>query len=108
MDARTLRRNFVISLFIGLRVLWPILSGLLMLMAALGSVIGWLEGWRVSEAIYFTLVTSLTVGYGDLVPSMLSTRLLAILIGICGVIFSALLAAVAVKAFVVNKPGGES
>ena len=40
----------------------------------------------------------LTIGYGDLVPRTLVTRALAILIGISGILVTALVAAVAVKA----------
>jgi uncharacterized membrane protein YuzA (DUF378 family) len=48
--------------------------------------------------VYFAFVSGLTIGYGDLAPKTLLTRALAIVIGLCGVLFTALLAAVAVKA----------
>jgi len=108
MASRTLRRNFVISLFFGLRVVWPILSFLLMLIIALGLVIGRIEGWKVSESIYFSFVSGLTIGYGDLAPKTLSTRFLAVLIGFCGVLFTALVAAVAVKALTAIRPDDKS
>jgi hypothetical protein len=92
------RRNFLSGLFTGLRVVWPILSGLLGLMLALGLVIGLREGWSMQESAYFAFVSGLTIGYGDLVPKTLLTRALAIAIGVCGVLLTALLAAVAVKA----------
>ncbi len=98
MGSRALRRNFVAGLLTGLRVVWPILSVLLGLIVALGLVIGTIEGWSVHESIYFAFVSGLTIGYGDLAPKSLLTRLLAILIGICGVLVTALVAAIAVKA----------
>jgi hypothetical protein len=98
MDSRTLRRNFVAGLLTGLRVVWPILSALLGLIIALGLVIGLIEGWSVHESIYFAFVSGLTIGYGDLAPKSLLTRVLAILIGVCGVLLTALVAAIAVKA----------
>ena len=79
-------------------MVWPILSGLLALMAGLGVVIGLREDWSVQESLYFAFVSGLTIGYGDLVPRTLLTRALAIGIGLCGVLLTALLAAVAVKA----------
>ena len=94
MGHQPLRRNFLRGLFSGLRVVWPILSALLVLMAALGLVIGLRERWSIQESLYFAFVSGLTIGYGDLVPKTLLTRTLAIGIGVCG----ALLAAVAVKA----------
>src|SRR5215475_13861168 len=98
MDSRTMRRQFAAGLFAGLRVVWPILSALLGLIVALGVVIGLREGWSVQESIYFAFVSGLTIGYGDLAPRSLLTRALAVLIGLCGVLFTALVAAVAVKA----------
>jgi hypothetical protein len=107
MDSRTLRRKFVAGLITGLRVVWPILSVLLGLMIALGLVIGLLEGWSVHESIYFAFVSGLTIGYGDLAPKSLLTRVLAILIGVCGVVLTALLAAIAVKALTVATDEGK-
>ncbi len=98
MDTRTLRREFALGLLTGLRVVWPILSVLLGLIVALGLVIGMIEGWSVHESIYFAFISGLTIGYGDLAPKTLLTRTLAVLIGICGVLVTALVAAVAVKA----------
>jgi hypothetical protein len=98
MDARRMRRNFAAGFFAGMRVVWPILSGLIGLMVALGIVVGLREDWSIQESIYFAFVSGLTIGYGDLAPKTLLARALAILIGVCGVLFTALLAAVAVKA----------
>src|SRR5947207_1089762 len=108
VDSRTLRRNFIVGLFLGLRVVWPIVSGLLVLIVAFGLVIGWIEGWRVSESLYFSFVSALTIGYGDLAPKTLITRALAVLIGLCGVLFTAIVAAVAVRALTGVKPDSES
>jgi hypothetical protein len=107
MDSRTLRRAFVAGLYTGLRVVWPILSILLGLIVALGLVIGLIEGWSVHESIYFAFVSGLTIGYGDLAPKSLLTRALAVLIGVCGVLVTALVAAVAVKALTAASGDGE-
>jgi hypothetical protein len=98
MNARRMRRDFVAGLFAGLAVVWPILSALIGLMIVLGLVVGLREGWSIQESLYFAFVSGLTIGYGDLAPKALLARTLAILIGLCGVLFTALLAAVAVKA----------
>jgi len=98
MDSPTLRRNFAAGLIIGLRVVWPILSVLLGVIVALGVVIGRIEGWSLHESVYFAFVSGLTIGYGDLSPKSFLTRALAVLIGICGVLLTALIAAIAVKA----------
>jgi hypothetical protein len=107
MDSRALRRNFVAGLLTGLRVVWPILSALLGLIVALGIVVGLLEGWSIQDSIYFAFVSGLTIGYGDLAPKFLLTRALAIAIGACGVLFTALVAAIAVKALTAATDDGK-
>jgi hypothetical protein len=107
MPSRNLRRNFLAGLLFGLRVVWPILSVLLGLIIALGLVVGLLEGWSVQDSIYFAFVSGLTIGYGDLAPTSLLTRALAILIGVCGVLMTALLAAIAVKALTAATDPGD-
>ena len=107
MDSHTLRRNFLAGLLTGLRAVWPILSGLLGLIVVFGLAVGLIEGWSVQDSIYFSFVSGLTIGYGDLVPKTLLTRTLAILIGVNGVLMTALLAAVAVKALGVASGDGE-
>jgi hypothetical protein len=98
MDPRALRQKFLAGLYAELRVVWPILSGLLGSMIALGLVIGLREGWSVQESVYFAFVSGLTIGYGDFTPRFLLTRVLAIFIGVCGILLTALLAAIAVRA----------
>ena len=107
MDSKMLRRHFVAGLFTGLRVVWPILSVLLALIIALGLVIGLVEGWSIHESVYFAFVSGLTIGYGDLAPKLLFTRVLAILIGVCGVLVTALVAAIAVKALTATSGGDD-
>ncbi len=107
MASRKLRRKFLSGLFAGLSVVWPILSGLLGLIVAAGLVVGRIEGWSVQESIYFAFVSGLTIGYGDLAPKSLLARVLAIFIGVCGVLVTALVAAVAVKALTAASDGGE-
>jgi len=98
MHERMLRRKFLRGLIYGLRVVWPILSAILVLIIALGLVVGMREGWSIHESIYFAFVTGLTIGYGDLAPKFFLTRLLAVATGLCGLLLTALIAAVAVKA----------
>jgi hypothetical protein len=107
VDPRALRRSFLVGLFTGLRVVWPILSGLIGLIVALGLAVGLLEGWAVHESIYFSFVSGLTIGYGDFAPRTLLTRALAVLIGICGILLTALVAAVAVKALTAAQGAGD-
>lgn len=98
MQARQMRRMFFLALWRQLRVVWPILSGIILAMVLAGQVIGWLEGWGIGEALYFTFVTGFTIGYGDFVPHSFTTRVLASLIGVAGIVLTGLVAAVSVQA----------
>ena len=93
-----MRRIFFTELWNGLKVVWPILSGLLAIMVALGLVIAWREGWRLGDGLYFAFVSGLTIGYGDLVPKHPMSRTLALVIGGTGILLTGLVAALAVRA----------
>jgi ion channel len=108
MDPRSLRRMFLAGLLTGLHVIWPVLSILLGLIIVLGLIAGLIEGWSVQDSLYFSFVTGLTIGYGDLVPRTLITRSLAVVVGMAGVLVTALVAAVAVKALSSGRDEGRS
>src|SRR2546429_4772352 len=95
---KTVRRRFSIALGHAIHVTWPVLSAILAVQLALGLLIGFVEGWSVGEAVYFTFVTGLTIGYGDLVPRQALARALAIAIGVSGLFLTGLLAGIAVYA----------
>ena len=81
-----------------LRIVWPVLSGILAWQLALGILIAWIERWSLGNGLYFTFVTGLTIGYGDLVPHQPLSRFLAILVGLFGTVLTGVVAAIAVRA----------
>lgn len=93
-----LRADFLRGVLRALHVTWPILSALLGIMAGLGAVVGLLEGWGIGDGIYFAFVTGLTIGYGDLAPARMISRIVAMAIGFIGIILTGVVAAVAVAA----------
>lgn len=95
---KTLRRRFLVALGHAIHVTWPVLSALLAIQLALGLLAGFLEGWPLGDAVYFTFITGLTIGYGDLVPRQTLTRALAIGIGFFGLFVTGVIAAIAVHA----------
>lgn len=62
-----------------------------------GTIFFWhFEDWTIVEALYFSVVTLTTVGYGDLTPTTEGTQLFTILYILTGIgVFVALLASVA-------------
>jgi hypothetical protein len=93
-----MRRQFLADLWTGVRVVWPILSSLLVVIVGLGIVVGLIEDWPLADSLYFAFVSGLTIGYGDLVPKTLLARALAIVIGMTGILLTGLVAAVGVQA----------
>jgi voltage-gated potassium channel len=93
-----MRRRFLAGCWAELRVTWPILSGLALAQLALGLLAGLLENWSVGDSLYFSAVTGLTIGYGDIVPLRFVTRVLAIGIGFIGILTTGLVAAIGVRA----------
>jgi Ion channel len=95
---KTLRRRFFVAFGHAIQVTWPVLSAILAIQLALGLLTGFVEGWSLGDAVYFTFITGLTIGYGDLVPRQALTRALAIGIAFFGLFATALIAAIAVYA----------
>jgi hypothetical protein len=95
---KTVRRRFFVALGHAIRLACPVLSIILAIQIALGLLIGFIEGWSVGDAIYFTFVTGLSIGYGDIVPRQALGRALAVGIGICGLFLTGLMAGIAVYA----------
>ena len=98
LAAKTVRRRFIEALGHAIHVTWPVLSGILAIQLALGLLTGFVEGWSVGDAVYFTFITGLTIGYGDVVPRQTLSRALAIVIGFSGLFVTGLIAAIAVHA----------
>jgi voltage-gated potassium channel Kch len=62
-----------------------------------GTIFYWrFEDWTIVEALYFSVVTLTTVGYGDLHPTTAGTQIFTIFYILTGIgVFVALLASVA-------------
>jgi len=95
---KTVRRRFFVALSHAIHVTWPVLSIILAIQIVLGLLIGFVEGWSVGDAVYFTFVTGLTIGFGDIVPRQALARALAIGIGVLGLFLTGLIAGIAVYA----------
>jgi voltage-gated potassium channel len=71
------------------------LVGLIVISAA---VIAHVEKLPFGEAIYFSFITGLTIGYGDIVVKTPLGRMIAVLLGLIGIVFTGLMVAAALRA----------
>ena len=56
------------------------------------------ENMPLGEAVYFSFITGLTVGYGDIAPHTTVGRVVSVALGFVGILFSGLVVAVMVRA----------
>ena len=78
------------------RVIWHIKAVVLALIALVvagAAVITIVEEMPFGDTLYFAFVTGLTIGYGDIVVESHFGRLIALLIGLIGILFSGLMVA---------------
>ena len=79
------------------------LLGMQLIMVLLGGfVFARCEGLDVTQGIYFSLITSTTVGYGDITPETGPGQVVSVLLAILGTILFGLVVAVATQAFSVT------
>jgi voltage-gated potassium channel len=71
---------------------------LIALIVAGAAAVTLVEKMPFADTLYFAFVTGLTIGYGDIVMQTPVGRLVALLIGFIGILFTGLLVAVMVHA----------
>jgi voltage-gated potassium channel Kch len=90
--------TFLKELGFGVWVTLPLLLTLGVFITILGQIAGRAEGWPAFDSFYWSFVTATTVGYGDIRPTKVSSRIIAIVIGILGLTFTGIIIAIAVHA----------
>jgi voltage-gated potassium channel len=90
--------TFLREFGIGLWVAGPVVLSLAILIVVLGQFVGRHEGWSRFDSVYWSFVTATTVGYGDIRPTKVRSRMVAILIAILGLVLTGILIAIAVRA----------
>jgi voltage-gated potassium channel len=84
--------------FRGLYLLGPLILFLLLIILILGQFVGRLEKWTRFDAVYWTLITAMTVGYGDFRPQQRLTKSLSLVIAFTGLILTGITVAIALEA----------
>ena len=86
---------YIRHFFYILKLVYHVLAGLVVLLLIGAGIIAAAEGIDYWRALYLTMITGLTVGYGDVVPTTAAGRATSVLIGLVGVIFFGIVVAVA-------------
>ena len=61
-------------------------------------IISFVERIDLSSSIYFACITGLTIGYGEIVPQTHLGPVVAVLIGVIGMVFIGLIVGIAARA----------
>lgn len=84
--------------FHGLYLVGPLIVFLLVIILVLGQFVGRIEKWTRFDAVYWTLITAMTVGYGDFRPQQRLTKSLSLVIAFTGLILTGITVAIALDA----------
>ena len=90
--------RFSYHFFIIVGRLQAVFLALIALVVISAVVISPIENLPFGETLYFTFITGLTIGYGDIVVKTPLARLLAVLLGLIGIIFTGIMVAGAIRA----------
>jgi len=75
-----------------------VLITLIGVVAAGAIVFSWVEGIELVDSAYFSLITALTIGYGDIQPVTGVGRAISVVIGFAGLLTTGLVVGVATHA----------
>jgi voltage-gated potassium channel len=90
--------NFLWVFFLDVIHAGPLLAFFVFAIGLIGHLIGKLEGWSGSDALYHAFVTATTVGYGDFRPTKGPAKALAVALAFVGLIFTGMIVAIALHA----------
>lgn len=72
----------------------PLLIFLGLVIVGLGQVVSSIERWDRFDGLYWSFITAITVGYGDLALTRKVSKMLAVIIAFAGIMFTGIIIAV--------------
>lgn len=91
-------RHFLGNFLYYLWMVREVLTGLLLLLLLGGVLISKIEDLALLEAIYFSFITGLSIGYGDITPRTGLGMCVSVVIGVIGMVLTGMTVAVATRA----------
>lgn len=89
--------EFIQLFFLAIFLAMPLLLFLFFLIVLLGQLVGHIEGWTKFNSLYWSCITAMTVGYGDIRPLKKSSKILSIQIALIGIMFTGIIVAITVN-----------
>jgi len=90
--------SFIVKFLHGLYLIGPLLILLMVFIIGLGQYVGRVERWTRFDAFYWSLITAMTVGYGDIRPVKKISKALSLVIAFTGLVLSGITVAIALQA----------
>ena len=72
--------TFIKIFFWGVYLTYPIILAIIVIIISLGLIVGRIESWTKFNSIYWSFITALTVGYGDMKPISKASKILSIIL----------------------------
>jgi voltage-gated potassium channel len=90
--------TFIKIFFWGVYLTYPIILAIIVIIISLGLIVGRIESWTKFNSIYWSFITALTVGYGDMKPISKASKILSIIVGSVGIMLGGILVAITLEA----------
>ncbi len=89
--------TFINFFFLAIYFIAPLIILLSSIIVFLGLLVGRIESWNNFDALYWSFITAMTVGYGDIKPSRKSSKTLSIIISLVGIMLFGIIVAITVN-----------
>ena len=86
--------EFIQLFFLATSMVMPLLLFLSLLVIILGQLVGRIEGWNKFDSLYWSFITALTIGYGDIRPLKKRSKALSVIIGLTGIMLTGIVVAI--------------
>ncbi len=90
--------TFIQIFFWGVYLVMPLLLLFSFVIVMLGQLVGRIECWSKFDALYWSFITALTVGYGDIRPIKKRSKILSVFIALLGIMLAGIFIAITVEA----------
>ncbi len=90
--------EFVQLFLTAIFLVMPLLLFLSLWVIILGQVVGYIEGWNKFDSLYWSFITALTVGYGDIRPLKKRSKAISVIVGLTGIMLTGIVVAITVHA----------